>query len=401
MGGNSMKRFLSVLIIVIFAISPMKASATVGDEYKEWLNTNHETGVSYDDITGMWETFWDYVTPPDEDAQILPRESDVSGIYNVEILAGTTGVGFKDGIKPRAKINMLSDLISTKNGDIYFTDGTNKAIRKINSQTGNIETVYKLEDSLNVTFTSDKRTYDVSKADIVKVSYNPSNDSVYFAVSYDAVQSYALTVIYKLEGDKPILCYDRHTKVKAPFMTWTDFLKFDGNKVWYSERFGLYGMPSYILTADTDKDTQQAKVIGTFNDENQDLTNMRKLRGRNDVIIKDGFLYIYDTFYRDLRKINIETLESTTIAKHNLWMSAVVASGDKFYLADGSTIYEMDLEGNTKAILDNDNFSKKVGNITAINLDLNGNLLISDTLGHDSKGKVKDCSIKRISMSGR
>jgi hypothetical protein len=400
MGGFNMKRKIMIFLLVLFmVVSPIQVSADVASDYKEWLETNRDNGVTYDDLTDMWGVVWDKALPPAEDAQMLPKESSKTGVYKVETLAGTNGSGFKDGTKTTAKINIMGDIVSTKNGDIYFSDADNKAIRRVNAKTSKIETVYKLEDDIR--FEGETRIYRYQNAYITKVVYNPYDDSIYYGVAYEAGKDNALSLIVKLDNNHTIISYDKHTKYKAPTVGWMDFIKFEGSKLIYSERFGWKGNPSYILTANISNETEEAAVLATASEDHPEIANMKMLRGRNDVIVNKDYIYIYDTFYREFRKINRTTLESKVIASYNLWMSAIVATKDKFYFADGSTIYEMGLDGKTTAILDNDNFSSPIKNITAINLDMDGNLIVSDTINTNQKGKVINCAIRKIYLSGR
>lgn len=393
-----MKRIVSIILAIIIVMLPTRAYATAYDEYKKWLDDNDGYSTVFEDTASQWEAFLDHLYPPGDDVQIIPKLSSSKGVYRVDTLAGGNGAGFKNGNKNTAKINVMSNIVTTKNGDIYFIDDKYKTIRKISNKTKLISNVYTLSGNQNVTFEEDHRTYSYKNGYINKIVYNSYNNTIYFGTAYNAGQDNALTTIRKLDSKKTLIAYDRHTKYKAPFISYADFIVFEKDKMWVSERFGLYGNPSNILTANANAKAQEAAVFAKADYDHPEVSEIKKLRGRNEVIITNKYIYIYDTVYKELRRIDKKTKKEITITKHNIDITCVIAVKNKFYLTYNSTIYEMDLNGKTKAILDNDNYSTYIGGITAINLDAKGNLLISDALSYDKRGNVTNASLKRINI---
>ncbi|MBN2983004.1 hypothetical protein [Cohnella algarum] len=106
-------------------------------------------------------------------------------------------------------------------------------------------------------------------------------------------------------------------------------------------------------------------------------------RTMSDAIIAEQAIYTLNTYNKSLSKVQLYPRKVETIATfNNIEFDCLVAHEGKFYVASGTTIYEIGLDGSRSIYLDGKDLTYNDGNpinkISQLSFDSNGNVIVYD-----------------------
>ncbi|MFC0210980.1 S-layer homology domain-containing protein [Paenibacillus chartarius] len=297
--------------------------------------------------------------------------------FSVDTLVGGLGKGQIDGPVRQAKISEVQSMVIDKDNNIFFLDGDDRnflKIRKFNNANGTVETK-TIDRTFDWDYAADDKTVthlDYSKFKPQKLAYNGASNKVYLGGTNN------IDIIYELSPVVQVATYSSDSNGKF------DFIGFDNHQ---SLTFGVsyYGNGSTKIFQG-EKGGQASSLANSKESTGVDLLPRSiddLYRTMSDAIIAEQAIYTMNTYNKSLSKVQLYPRKVETIATfNNIEFDCLVAHEGKFYVASGTTIYEIGLDGSRSVYVDGKDLTYNDGNpinkISQLGFDKFGNVIVYD-----------------------
>jgi len=303
-----------------------------------------------------------------------PQQPSEATKFSVDTLVGGIGAGDVDGPVYQAKINAVDSMAVDKDDNIYFLDRSNKKVRRFNHSNGTVE-------ALNITDTSIGNKYTLEDApDFQLLRHNTASNKMYLATHLGDRSDTQCPAIYEIS---PTITRAAYTETNScsyhggsvHFMTFVD-----ENTMFYGVSWNKNAaFNDTVILESFISNAQEAAILGSVKEK----TSPKFGSSDTEAFATNDDIWILDTSQSTLTKTHIfPRLIETVATFDNIRFSAVTSYNGNFYASNGTTIYEIKLDGSISIFIDGKDLTYNDGNpiqlIKQLNFDSQGNVIIYD-----------------------